>query len=120
MLVPFATGILDTAAAAASTPAEHGHVKRFSSAALLAIAYGSSCGGIATLIGTSANGVLAGQANDAFPGRVDFVNWLLFATPLVLISLACTMASLYAVKLRGVSINLDAAALRRSTTLSGR
>ena len=112
MLVPFATGILDTAAAAASTPAEHGHVKRFSSAALLAIAYGSSCGGIATLIGTSANGVLAGQANDAFPGRVDFVNWLLFATPLVLISLCCTMASLYAVKLRGVSINLDAAALR--------
>ena len=51
---------------------------------LLGIAYSSSIGGLATLIGTPPNGVLITQLSQLFPEapEITFSSWMLFALPL--------------------------------------
>ncbi|MFT4861564.1 MAG: sodium-dependent dicarboxylate transporter 2/3/5 [Pseudohongiellaceae bacterium] len=51
---------------------------------LLGIAYSSSIGGLATLIGTPPNGVLITQMSQLFPEapEITFSSWMLFALPL--------------------------------------
>ncbi len=51
---------------------------------LLGIAYSSSIGGLATLIGTPPNGVLITQMSQLFPlaPEITFSSWMLFALPL--------------------------------------
>ncbi len=51
---------------------------------LLGIAYSSSIGGLATLIGTPPNGVLITQMSQLFPEapEITFSSWMLFAFPL--------------------------------------
>ncbi len=51
---------------------------------LLGIAYSSSIGGLATLIGTPPNGVLITQLSQLFPEapEITFSTWMLFALPL--------------------------------------
>jgi sodium-dependent dicarboxylate transporter 2/3/5 len=61
----------------------------FGMALLLGIAYSSSIGGLATIIGTPPNGVLVTQMSQLFPDAppVTFANWMVFALPLSLIYL---------------------------------
>ncbi len=56
----------------------------FAMALLLGIAYSSSIGGLATIIGTPPNGVLVTQMSQLFPDAppVTFANWMIFALPL--------------------------------------
>lgn len=61
-------------------------------ALLLGIAYASSVGGLATIIGTPPNGVFVTQLGQLFPDAppVSFGGWMLFAVPLsVLFLLTC-------------------------------
>jgi sodium-dependent dicarboxylate transporter 2/3/5 len=48
---------------------------------LLGIAYASSIGGIATLIGTPTNIIFVGAVAKSFNEDVSFVSWMLFAVP---------------------------------------
>lgn len=59
---------------------------RFGPVLMLAIAYGASIGGVATLVGTPPNIIFVGQAAELFPEfpKVQFVQWSLFALPLSL------------------------------------
>lgn len=59
----------------------------FTKALLLGIAYSASIGGIATIIGTPTNIIFAGAVAKNFGTDVSFVNWMLFATPVMLILL---------------------------------
>lgn len=52
---------------------------------LLAVAYGANIGGIATLIGTPPNVILAGFYNDTFQMEISFAEWLSFGFPLSII-----------------------------------
>jgi sodium-dependent dicarboxylate transporter 2/3/5 len=52
---------------------------------LLAVAYGSSIGGIATPIGTAPNGVFLFVYREATSQNVTFFQWMLFGVPLSLI-----------------------------------
>ena len=49
----------------------------------LSIAYSSSIGGMATLIGTAPNAILAGYLTENFNLELSFFNWMLFSLPLV-------------------------------------
>lgn len=54
---------------------------------LLAIAYGASIGGVATLIGTPPNGVFAASFEEVTGQSVDFINWLKVGLPVSLLML---------------------------------
>ena len=59
----------------------------FASALMLGIAYSASIGGIATLIGTPPNAILAGVIESTFGYSIGFAQWMGFGVPLSLIML---------------------------------
>lgn len=59
-------------------------------ALMLGIAYAASIGGVATLIGTPPNAVLAGVLDRHYGLDLGFGEWLLFALPLSVLMLALT------------------------------
>jgi sodium-dependent dicarboxylate transporter 2/3/5 len=54
---------------------------------MLGIAYAASIGGVATLIGTPPNTVLAGYLNKTYGYEITFARWMMFGVPLVLVLL---------------------------------
>lgn len=54
----------------------------FATALMLGIAYSASIGGIATLIGTPPNAILAGVIETNFNYTIGFAQWMSFGTPL--------------------------------------
>lgn len=61
--------------------------KNFGKALMLAIAYSASIGGLATLIGTPPNLVLAGVLEELYNYKITFFQWTAFAFPLSVILL---------------------------------
>lgn len=59
----------------------------FGKALMLAIAYSASIGGMATLIGTPPNLVLAGVVESTFNTEISFSKWFLFGFPLSMVLL---------------------------------
>lgn len=64
-----------------------GNMANFSLAMMLAIAYASNFGGIATIIGTPPNVAYVGYIQKKYNYDVDFVNWMLICTPLAILLL---------------------------------
>ncbi|MDH5219035.1 MAG: anion permease, partial [Gammaproteobacteria bacterium] len=62
----------------------------FGTILMLGIAYASSIGGVATLIGTPPNAILAGVLESNYNIHISFGQWMLFALPLSIIVLALT------------------------------
>jgi len=104
MLVPFATGLVDSARLE-GRGADESSSRRFAVAVLLAIAYSSSCGGMATLIGTPPNGVLAGLP--MVSGQIGAIEWFRFAAPVSATVLAIAFVTLNIGFLRGVKLGLN-------------
>lgn len=73
-----------------------GHLANFSLTIMLAIAYASNIGGIATIIGTPPNVAYVGYIQKKYNYDIDFVNWMLICTPLAILLLA----SLYLVMVK--------------------
>lgn len=65
-----------------------GNMANFSLTIMLAIAYASNIGGIATIIGTPPNVAYVGYIQKKYNYDVDFVNWMLICTPLAILLLA--------------------------------
>lgn len=61
--------------------------RKFSVALLLSIAYSCSIGGVATLIGTPPNALMAAFMLDTYNVEISFSEWMLFGIPFSLISL---------------------------------
>mgnify|MGYP005852067155 CR=1 FL=1 len=59
----------------------------FGKALMLAIAYSASIGGIATLIGTPPNLVLAGVVLDTYGYEITFLQWFMFGFPISILLL---------------------------------
>ncbi|MBO9572778.1 MAG: DASS family sodium-coupled anion symporter, partial [Chitinophagaceae bacterium] len=82
----------------------HGNIKNFSLAVMLAIAYASNFGGIATLIGTPPNVAFAAFIEKKYGYTIQFADWMMLCTPiaiLLLLSLYIVMTKwLYPNKLR--------------------
>ncbi|MEM9066187.1 MAG: SLC13 family permease [Planctomycetota bacterium] len=63
---------------------------KFAVSLLLAVAYGSSIGGVTTLTGTPPNGVFASVYADVTGSNVDFVRWMRVGLPVgLLMMVAC-------------------------------
>ncbi len=86
MMLPMAISVLSLIRSG-----EDGQVDlRFSVALILAIAYGANIGGMATLIGTPPNLVMAAQLRQELGIEVSFLSWLLVALPIVVLLLFTT------------------------------
>jgi sodium-dependent dicarboxylate transporter 2/3/5 len=59
----------------------------FSTALLLAVAYGATSGGMGTLIGTPPNALLAAYVGDIYGVTIGFGEWMLLGVPVVLVTL---------------------------------
>ncbi|MBM4107336.1 MAG: SLC13/DASS family transporter [Phycisphaerae bacterium] len=59
----------------------------FGSAAMLAVAYSASIGGVATLIGTPPNGVMAAFIKEQYGESISFARWLGVGLPTVIVLL---------------------------------
>lgn len=64
-----------------------GNMANFSLTIMLAIAYASNLGGIATIIGTPPNVAYINYIRDKYSYNVDFIDWMLICTPLSIILL---------------------------------
>lgn len=65
-------------------------VRNFGVALMLAIAYSASIGGVGTLIGTPPNALLASVLHSTYQIEIDFVTWMMFGIPIVLVLLPIT------------------------------
>ncbi|MEC3879006.1 SLC13 family permease [Parapedobacter sp. 10938] len=77
-----------------SVASHFGNRQPFSKNIMLGIAYAASIGGVATLIGTPPNIILAGIVKESLGIEISFLNWMLFATPFSVILLWITWFSL--------------------------
>lgn len=87
MMIPIAIAIIATVLPTkvfADMEAPH---KAFAGCLVLAVAYAAGVGGIGTLIGTPANGILAAQMALIFPQStpIDFFTWMEFGVPFVIV-----------------------------------
>jgi sodium-dependent dicarboxylate transporter 2/3/5 len=68
-------------------PQDHDGPYEFGLALMLGVAYASSIGGVATLIGTPPNAVLAGAASELLGREIGFVQWMGIGLPIVAVML---------------------------------
>jgi sodium-dependent dicarboxylate transporter 2/3/5 len=88
MLLPVGIAIVQQLKVDDAVASSHQHP--FGKALMLAIAYAASIGGMATLIGTPPNLVMAGVIKSTYGVEVSFVDWFVFAFPLsVILLLLC-------------------------------
>lgn len=83
MMLPIALSILQLV----NSRTDDGAHRHFGLNLLLGVAYGCNIGGMGTLIGTPPNALLAAFMADNYGVEISFVNWMIFAIPLVVIAL---------------------------------
>lgn len=84
--------------------ADHDEVKRYATALLLAIAYSASIGGIATLIGTPPNAILAGYLSSEQNIELGFAQWMVVGLP---VSIAMMAVAWWWLTRGGFDLKLD-------------
>lgn len=87
--------------------------RRFAIGSLLAIAYGASIGGIATLVGTPPNLALRTIYETLYPGedQLAFGQWMLLGLPLSVVMLVFCWGLLSLVYTRGVTLENEGGAI---------
>jgi sodium-dependent dicarboxylate transporter 2/3/5 len=84
MILPIASSVL------VLLPREPGArvaLRGFDTALMLSVAYGATTGGMATLIGTPPNALLAAYVSDAYGIELGFGRWMLLGVPVMLVAL---------------------------------
>ncbi len=84
MMLPIAASVV---ALAKSEGGFAGPGKDFGPALMLAVAYGATTGGMATLIGTPPNALLAGYLNKVYGFEIGFGQWMMIGLPVTLVAL---------------------------------
>ncbi len=85
MMLPIGMAIIQQVKDYPSTPEDENKI--FGKALMLAIAYSASIGGIATLIGTPPNLVLAGVVEEIYGIEITFAQWFKFGLPISIVLL---------------------------------
>ena len=81
IMVPMAVAVLNAA------KVEEGATDGFPGALAMGIAFAASIGGLGTLVGSPTNAISAGIVERATGLRIDFLTWLAYGMPLVLIAI---------------------------------
>jgi sodium-dependent dicarboxylate transporter 2/3/5 len=97
MMLPVALGLVRSGPAAAAA----GH--RYRTGLLLTIAYSASIGGLLTPVGSPPNLITIGLLETATGERIDFLSWMLWAAPLVVL-LAVVMLLLVRARFPGPEV----------------
>ncbi len=87
MLLPIGIALIDYQRQRGIAEAQ---LRNFSLCLLLGIAYGSTLGGVATLIGTAPNGFIAAFMLDTYGLEISFLQWLQVALPVSVVMLVVT------------------------------
>jgi len=94
MMTPLAMGAIQRRGGLAILPDGSRRAHAWSAGVLLMVAYGATAGGLATIVGTPPNLLVAGFLDELAGVRVGFASWLVFGVPVaasvLLASLACT------------------------------
>ena len=92
MMATIGIALLHQLGGAIGAATEQGEAGRsnFGTALMLGIAYAASIGGVATLIGTPPNAILAGIVEKRYGIVIGFAQWLEFAAPLAVVMLMAT------------------------------
>jgi sodium-dependent dicarboxylate transporter 2/3/5 len=90
MMMPIGLSIVQLARASRTPEENAAGYSNFSVNLMLGIAYAASIGGMATLIGTPTNALVAGFFSETYGVRIGFVEWMLVGVPLMLIGLPLT------------------------------
>ncbi len=99
MMMPIGIAVLSLvhptpAADDAESTAPTSGVAGFGTALMLGIAYAGSIGGVATLIGTPPNAVLAAMADELLDVEVSFARWMAIGLPVAVVMLVACWAFL--------------------------
>lgn len=84
MMYPIAASVIVVISKHADPAA---NIKNFSLTLMMALAYASNFGGIATIIGTPPNVAYVRHLNEHYKHGIDFVNWMMLCMPLAIILL---------------------------------
>lgn len=90
MMLPIAVGVVNLTHArheAGGASREDAHARHFAISAMLAVAYGASIGGVATIIGSPPNGVTVGFIKSQYGEAITFGRWLSIGLPVMLVTL---------------------------------
>jgi len=90
MMLPVALAIVPRGPDGALEPGK----ERFGTALMLSVAYGASIGGIATLIGTPPNALLAAFMNQNYGIQIGQLQWMLLGVPVSAVMLVLTWLTL--------------------------
>ncbi len=93
MLLPIAISIITVIHNSVSSLDDKGK-NDFQSALLLGVAYGATIGGMATLVGTVPNAMLAAFMVDNYGTQIDFSRWMMVGLPLSALMLPLAWLSL--------------------------
>jgi len=74
--------------------------RAFGLALMLSVAYGATTGGMATLIGTPPNALLAGYLDNVYGYKIGFGQWMLLGVPVVVVTLPVVFFVLTRVSVR--------------------
>ncbi len=110
MMLPIGLAVVALLRPSTLAPAPEGRFD-FGIALMLGIAYGASIGGVATLIGTPPNAILAGAADEILGIRIGFLEWMRVGLPLAAVMLPITWLLLTRVLHRPGPLQGDASGL---------
>jgi sodium-dependent dicarboxylate transporter 2/3/5 len=83
MMLPIALSVVGLVPRADGASRE---MRDFSTALLLAVAYGATSGGMATLIGTPPNALLAAYMSEVYDITIGFAQWMVLGVPVSLLA----------------------------------
>ena len=120
MMLPIGLAIVAQFRDHPDTP-ENEH-EEFGKMLMLAIAYSASLGGMATLIGTPPNLVLAGIVKELYEVEINFLDWMLFAFPLsaLLLIICWVYLTRFAVKFKADNFTGGVEEIKRQRKLLGK
>ncbi|MDZ7815852.1 MAG: DASS family sodium-coupled anion symporter [Planctomycetota bacterium] len=95
MMVPIGLAVIKSATGCTpsdfmNNPPELRDKLNFGRALMLSVAYAASIGGVGTIIGTPPNVVMVGMVEKLYGQQISFLDWMIFAVPLVVVFLAIT------------------------------
>jgi sodium-dependent dicarboxylate transporter 2/3/5 len=90
MMLPIALSVIELAPRSPTDRAVTQPTQNFAICLMLSIAYASSIGGIATLVGTPTNPLMAAFLNETYGIQIGFVQWMMVGLPVAIIGLPIT------------------------------
>lgn len=104
MLMPIGTGIAHSTASLSGGKFDNQAVSNFAACIAISIAYSASIGGVATIVGSTPNGIAVSVLKQQGLANINFLDWLFYGLPIMFALILFTYFYLSnALSFRGVS-----------------